>query len=197
MVYVIVTLIILIIVILIAVNIGLNDDENEPPDSSKVIHRSGIYSIVRKSPREDISSVKPSIEEIRKYLQGVTEDINNSSVGKDEQEALVRLWKNLLEDSLAEVEKGDKEGVDYYYFKYDESDTVCREYIHQGNFVTRKEIFEYPELIPPFHLGCTCRLLGYRDASETSDTTSLQNMAPFFRDHSRPPLPDWKTVINV
>jgi hypothetical protein len=60
MIYAILGLILLVIFLLIAVRIGVNREKPETSLQNPVIHKSGIYAIVRRSPREPLASHKPS-----------------------------------------------------------------------------------------------------------------------------------------
>jgi hypothetical protein len=99
-----------------------------------------------------------------------------------------------MESNLSEVEKGDEKGVEFYYFKYLWDDPLCSKYIPKGRFVTREEIFQHPNIIPPFHIGCGCQLHQYQGKEKLHDTTEI-GMLPLFRDGASPPLPDWKEIL--
>ena len=67
---------ILLIVLLIAVKIGINKSKLTP----SVLHSSGIYSITRKSPRENIAGFKPTREDILKYFSNKNVNSINSAM---------------------------------------------------------------------------------------------------------------------
>ena len=184
----------LLVVMLIAVRIGINKEKIEQDSLKPVIHASGIYSIIRKSPRESISDYKPSQEEILKYFSNKNVDTTSLSLSEADKSMLIKRWNSQMESNISEIEKGDEKGVEFYYYKYLWDDPVCGKYISKGRFVTREEIFQHPNIIPPFHLGCGCQLKQYQGKEKLHDTTEI-GMLPLFREGAPPPLPDWKEIL--
>ena len=184
----------LLVVMLIAVRIGINKEKIEQDSLKPVIHASGIYSIIRKSPRESISDYKPSQEEILKYFSNKNVNTTSLSLSEADKSMLIKRWNSQMESNISEIEKGDEKGVEFYYYKYLWDDPVCGKYISKGRFVTREEIFQHPNIIPPFHLGCGCQLKQYQGKEKLHDTTEI-GMLPLFREGASPPLPDWKEIL--
>ena len=108
----------------------------------------------------------------------------------------LREWDEQLELNIREIEEGDNKGIHFYYYDYFKPDPVCDRYITRGRFVTREEIYRYPVLIPPFHLGCGCRLKQFENKDTTRDTI-MQTMFPLFTDEAAPPLPGWQEFIKA
>lgn len=189
-----ISIIVLLILVVIAVRIGLNREKVDEPVQEQLIHASGIYSIVRRSPRDGIIKVKPNEQEIRKYLEELNENIGKFLLSEQARSALVSLWSKSINKSIEVVEHGDKEGVEFYYYDYDpEQCPECEPYISKGQFVSREEIFRHPQVIPPFHLGCRCFLVPYHGKENLRETTEL-GMIPLFEEDEVPPLPDWKLI---
>jgi len=197
MAFALISIILLIILMLIAIKTGLNRGHtSDEPVLQPVIHASGIYSIVKKSPRESILAKKPSTEDIGKYLSGQNVDKEGGELSEQDKSRLMEHWKSDIEESIATIEKGDLEGIEFYYYEYSPVDCpVCRNHISRGKFVTREEIFRYPDIIPPLHLGCTCRLLPHHGKEKLRETTEL-GMLPLFRNQQPPPLPQWQTITK-
>lgn len=185
----------LLIVLLVAVRIGINKEKIDGENIRPVIHASGIYSIIRKSPRESISDYKPSQEEILKYFSNKNVNTTSLSISEDDKSALIEQWNNQMESNISEIEKGDEKGVEFYYYEFSWTDPVCGKYLSKGRFVTREEIFQHPNIIPPFHLGCGCHLKQYLGKEKLTDTTEV-GMVPLFRNGAPPPLPDWKEILT-
>ncbi len=193
MILAIVGILLLLLALLVAVRIGIQRGTVAEEASAPIIHGSGIYSIIRRSPRENIGDFKPSQEEIRKYLF----DKNvNMGVGLPEKEKLVDAWNVQMEANIGEIEKGDKEGTEFYYFDFKWDDPVCAKFIKKGRFVTREQIFQYPQVIPPFHLGCGCQLCKYRGKDKLRETTEI-GMLPLFRSGEVVSLPAWKEITGI
>jgi hypothetical protein len=191
MILAIVGIILLLLVMLIAVRIGMNKSKTEEEMPSQIIHGSGIYSIIRRSPRENIGDVKPSQEEIRKYLSD-----KNVNISNEQQIQLLSLWNEQMEANISTIEKGDQQGAEFYYFEYKWPDHICETSIKKGRFVTREQIFDYPQIIPPFHLGCGCKLHTYQGKEKLHDTTEIRSL-PLFDNGTIIPLPDWKEIIPI
>ena len=193
MVLAIVGILLLLLAMLVAVRIGMKRGKPEEEAASPLIHGSGIYSIIRRSPRENIGDYKPSQEEIRKYLF----DKNvNIAVGDAEKEKFITAWNDQMEANIGEIESGDKEGTEFYYFDFKWTDDTCSKFIRKGRFVTREQIFQHPQIIPPFHLGCGCQLKKYQGKDKLRETTEI-GMLPLFRSGDKVPLPDWKEIARI
>ena len=186
----------LLIVLLVAVRIGINKEKTVEGDIPPVIHASGIYSIFRKSPRESLSDYKPSQEEISKYFSSKNVNSNDLTLTEAEKSKLMQSWNTQMELNISEIEKGDLKGIEFYYYEYLWPDPICAKCIPKGRFVTREELYQFPNIIPPFHLGCGCRLKKYEGKEKLHDTTEL-GMLPLFRNGAPPLLPDWKEILSL
>jgi hypothetical protein len=189
----------LVVLVLVALKVSLDPkgSETDDADKSKIIHVSGVYSVLRKSPRGELAALRPTVEEIKKYLTGVEEDINGVPLKASDRTALLRHWKAQTEMNLRGIEAGDRNGAAYYYYDYLKECQVCGEFIAKGNFVTREEIYNYPLLIPPFHLGCACVLAVHHGTEKMMRETALAGMLPFFEGDTPPPLPEWTAVLSL
>lgn len=161
-----------------------------------IIHNSGIYSIVRESPREDLLRLRPREAEIRKYIASINEDIYRHALSGADKETIVRNWTSSIEENISAVEKGDSENTEFYYIasSTDKQCPVCATFFKQGQFVMRQEIYKNPSVLPPFHLGCTTRLVPYLGRENLRETTTIR-MSPLFNHGKAPALPDWKKTI--
>lgn len=191
--------VLLIVLVLIAIRIGINrgqfSDDGEPL-KQQTMHASGIYSIVRSTPRINIMSAKPDEEELIKYITSLNEDMQGNALSETDKSLLIEKWHASLEESITTVEKGDQKDVSFYYYDFIPSECpVCRRYFSKGKFMTREEIFLNPCLLPPLHLGCTCALLPHHGKENLRETTEL-GMLPLFKNQQPPPLPDWKNVLK-
>jgi hypothetical protein len=188
---------VLIVLILIALKMGLNRKEviNDEEPRTPVIHMSGIYSIVRKSPRQDLTALRPTEGEIREYLANVTEDANGAPLSASDRAALLKHWKAYTEANLLEIESGDKSGIAFYYYDYPAKCPLCAPFITKGNFVTREEIYNNPQIIPPFHLGCECTITAHQGSDAKVRDTVAVGMLPFFTGDKPPQLPEWTGIV--
>jgi hypothetical protein len=193
--YILISLILFGILILVAISVGFNKKETSE-EPNPVLHQSGIYSIVRKTPRDQLRDVKPSTEEIRKYLEKInvnSRDPDNLNLTTSEIDAYVRDWDDSLDRNIEVIEQGDSEGISFYYYDFKpNSCKVCTDYLKKGQFVTREEIYQYPHIIPPFHIGCTCTLFAHH-GEKLQDTTEI-GMVPLFKNEIAPRLPEWRMI---
>jgi len=190
----------LIVLVLIVMKMSLDpkaSDDADDTGKSKVIHASGVYSVLRKSPRKDLAELRPTEEEIKRYLAGINEDVNGAPLKASDRSALLRHWKAQMEMNLRGIEAGDKSGVAFYYYDYLKECPVCGEFVVKGNFVTREEIYNYPQLVPPFHLGCACLLAAHHGSEKAMRDTAIAGMTPFFEGDAPPPLPEWTAVLSL
>ncbi|MCL2219135.1 MAG: hypothetical protein FWC23_04250 [Chitinispirillia bacterium] len=198
---VLIILAVLIVLILVSLKFAVGKKEPRYTDDSgeraPIIHMSGIYSIVRKSPREDLAALRPVEAEIRAYLDRVTADINGVPIEAAARTALIKHWKVQTEANLREIETGDRSGVVFYYYDFPAPCPVCSGVITKGNFVTREEIFKNPQIIPPLHLGCTCSLTAHQGSESKLRETVLVGMLPFLEGGVEPELPEWTTVVSL
>lgn len=196
MIFALIGILFFLVLLLIAVKFGLSRNKRdqiveEPP----VIHTSGIYSIVRKSPRENIAEVKPSEKKIHQYLKDQNVDMEGNTISDAEKQQLLQSWSQVLERSIKEVEEGDKKGVEFYYYDFSGNDAVCHSFVNKGDYVTRQDIYKHPELIPPFHVGCKCTLLCHLATEKIRDTKQFQ-MKYLLQKGKVPNLPDWKLILR-
>jgi hypothetical protein len=163
--------------------------------SNRVQYSSGAFSVVRKSPRLTVMHAKPGITEIISHLSGV------SSAAGDPQRALsyrhrcIETWNRCLVENIAEIEDGDRHGAEFYYYELDINDPVCSTYISTGMYVSRAEIHLFPELIPPFHIGCTCKLRKHNCAASGQAVVEKLDFRPFLAEGELPVLPDWREGV--
>lgn len=186
----------LVLLLFITISTTLMSKKLDERCHGPIIHSSGIYSIVRKTPRENIMKSKKSLEDISQYLANKNTDINGNILSKDDKGILLEMWTRGIEESISEVEEGDKQGIEFYYYDFIKDDPVCAKFITKGEFVSREEIYKFPQVIPPFHLGCRCKLKGYHGSSVDILETTEMSMHPFFTDKNLPPMPLWKDIVK-
>jgi hypothetical protein len=184
-----------LIIITLALALGRKEGgDAEAPRDTPIIHMSGIYSVLRESPRGALAALRPNEDAIRKYLNGVSEDMHGATIRSAERAALLKHWKARTEANLREIETGDKNGAAFYYYDFPYLCPACEPFVRKGNFVTREEIYNHPEIIPPFHMGCSCVLTAHQGSDSMMRETVTIGMLPFFEGDAPPPLPEWTTI---
>ncbi len=191
-----IVLVVLLVLLLIALRVGARQEAPPPQPESHLLRTSGVYSVVRRSPREAVLAVKPTEDEIRKYLAGKNEDSKGAALSPGDKQHLLQAFFEDLDHNVGEVEAGDEEGVEFYYYDHEKSDPVCEGLVNKGHFVTREDLYRYPRLVPPFHIGCTCRLTRQRVTDNVRNTIAV-NLRPLLTDDKAPPrLPNWHAIAK-
>jgi len=190
-------ILVLVVLVLITITIGFSkEDANPDPERGRIIRGSGVYSVVRESPRESVMALWPK-EEDWPDLVADGEDINGIPLTDNGRAALLKHLRTQIEANLQTIENGDREGVAFYYYDFlDAPCPVCKNFIQKGNFVTREEIYNHPEIIPPLHIGCACVLSAHRGIENLRETT-ITGMVPFFESKAVPRLPNRMDITSL
>jgi hypothetical protein len=197
MVFVIVGLFLFLILVLLAVKIGMDREKTEAEPPRPMIHASGIYSVVRRNVRESVERVKPPREEVAQYLSTQNVDLNGKALSAKDKERLLTAYFADMAANTAEIEAGDREEVEYYYYDFVRDDPGCAGFVSKGQFVSREEIFKYAILVPPFHVGCACRIKGQHVTDNVRKTISMSMRPLPMDDASGPRLPKWNTIVSI
>ena len=86
------------------------------------IHTSGVFSLVRSSPKETLKNRILTIEQINELFN------SSESKGKNNQSAdkYLELWEEILKNSINTIEQGDMEGLQTYCYNIPEKDfKIC------------------------------------------------------------------------
>jgi hypothetical protein len=157
------------------------DDEEGP-----TVYTSGIFSLVRQSPREILSKRKLSLTQIEEALKAPPpENVTGSA------QSYLDLWINIIENSIEIIENGDKDGIQTYCYSDSSKNIDALGIIQKGTYVTREQLHNYPELIPPFYLGCNIKLIPKNAWNTNLDGTGWKPLLPVKGKYL---TPDWRTV---
>ncbi len=176
---------ILIVISLILVGLGFiasnNTAQKDERDIDKIT-KSGQYSIVKESPRKKLANIKPSLAEIKEWF-GETE-----ALSEEQQNQLLAQWTQNLEESIRTVEHGDRNGVEIYGYEIHTSDPKICNFIGDSTYVTREQIYNYPELLPPFYPGDATRLIP-KEAWFGDEKANWVSLLPIMGKYQ---VPDWR-----
>jgi hypothetical protein len=189
---IVIAIVFFVVLILITMYIGLQKKDIIEEDKIPVIHTSGIYSVIRQSPREHIYTVKPDMDKIKTFVSGAQEDVNGVPLSETDKEKIIVSWENQLEKNLKIIEEGDKIGVQRFLIKPPADDLPCRHFIEKNCFITREDIYKHPELIPPYYPGCQCIL---ESESEWRNATDMEHFRIDQEDKSH--FPAWENIRKV
>lgn len=159
--------------------------EQEPPIYAP-IDRSGSYAVLRHPVREDLERVKPTLSEIESWLR-----TNHTELSVTEQQRYIDQWKSGVEQTIAVVEEGDREKVATFRILLPDNDEAYRQFLSADNYLTREQILNHPEILPPYFLGCSARLA----LKQPWDNPSKSGWKAVIPEHDgRYLVPDWRIL---
>jgi hypothetical protein len=150
------------------------------------IYASGIYSVIRRSPREIIPTVKPSAQSIQEFLQSQTADMEGKPLHRSDVRQLVQHYTGRLEENIKVIEEADQKGEDNFLLTPGEC-RFCETLGGRKAFLNRDMIHHTPEIIPPYFPGCTCHLQSLPPDSTLDGSVPLK-----MNETSRYGIPDWR-----
>lgn len=141
-----------------------------------------------------VPDLQPSFAEMVAHLDRISPFGKDSEQAQEFRRRYIHAWNSCLEMNLIEIEKGDQQDVKFYFYQVGRSDAVCCGHLLQKTFVSRSQIRAFPQVIPPFHLGCSCRLKRYL---YVPDCPSGRALIPLFEGDELPVLPEWSELAEV
>ena len=185
-----VSLVLLVLILLAALRAYFRNGsaKEEKNGNSSPIYTSGVYSLVRKSPRESVTQRIPSLDQIKQVLSKSDKEKTSSNA-----QQYLEHWQRAAELSISTVESGDKKGVQTYRYQVPERCSQCCAAFSQDTYVTREQIHNHPQLVPPFHLGCGVELV-IKEAWEGSESGGWSPLLP---ENGQYPTPEWRTVVQI
>ncbi|MFH0921291.1 MAG: hypothetical protein V1913_13140 [Fibrobacterota bacterium] len=183
----------LVVLVVLALYIGLQKKEVVADEAMPMIHTSGIYSVIRKSPRENLHPAKPVIDDLRAFVSVQTEDIHGAPLSGADKVAALTHYQERLDAAIQLILTSDREGVQRYLVVPCAGEGPCDAFRQKSFFITREDIYHHPELIPPFYPGCGCSLRPEADKMLSGDTEHFR----IGQDDERFRLPSWKHIKKV
>jgi hypothetical protein len=189
---IVVAVVFIVVLVIVTMYIGLQKKEIIEDEKMPVIHTSGIYSVIRKDPRENLQTAKPGAQDLSDYMAGEARDIKGDALSDDDRAKILSAWNQNLGKNLTIIEEGDKIGVQRFLIKTRPACIPCRLFHEQNYYMTREDIFKHPELIPPYYPGCDCTL---EPESEWKTVTDMSRLVP--NETGRFPIPSWKNIRKI
>lgn len=183
-------IILIIILILVAVGFGASiviGDKSSEEDPRTKVEKSGKYNVNVRPLREELGKVKPTAEKIRSFLEE-----NHSHLGSEKIEELTVRWNQSLDETIAVVEEGYEQDVQTFRYVFTEADKKVCTFLDNGNYITREQIYNHPELLPPFYVGCQVKLVS-KEAWEAGDGGGWMPITP---REGKYPIPDWRQLAE-
>lgn len=186
---IIIIILLVAVLIIIALYLSLQQKSSAGTDTKPVLYTSGIYSIVRKSPREAVLKIKPQLKEVAEFVQACLQDINGNKLSEKDRKRILEFWQTAVEKHISYIEECDQKGNERFLFRGGSNCGFCRDLQTQNIFITREDIYHHPEILPPFFPGCDCRL-----QAEVS-WNALPAASPLIKE-GKPviDLPHWKNI---
>ncbi len=127
---------------------GSEEKESKAPQ----IDVSGQYAVVVKPARTSMEGVKPTDDEVKAWI---------ATQGLPVEDAELRFaeWKRVYEETIQTIDDGDRNGTVTYRIEIGPKARRYCTFLSEDNFITREQIRNHAELLPPYVVGCDCRLL--------------------------------------
>lgn len=113
---------------------------------------SGQYAVVVKPARMSLEGVKPSDDEVKNWL-------GSQNLSPEQQESYFAEWKRVYDETVKTIDEGDRNGTVTYRIEIGPKAKRYCTFLNDDNFITREQIRNHAELLPPYVVGCDCRLL--------------------------------------
>ncbi|MFH1761216.1 MAG: hypothetical protein ABIA63_08945 [bacterium] len=169
------------LIVFLAIHFSMQSKTRKNQPLTPSIYQSGIYSIIRKSPRQTLGQTKPAIESVEEFLN-TRNDCNNNSLKQD--------WQKNIEYNIQLVEKGDEKGQNIYILELSPKCSICNSFFKNPKMIiSREEIHKNSAVLPPFYPGCSCTL----SMPEKFDQMPILPKIPKDTDGNIR-VPDWKQI---
>ena len=156
-------------------------EEKEEP--KPVIDVSGQYAVVMRPARESLNAVKPSLNSIRAWLE------TQEQLSSEERERYIQMWTDSLEETIRTIDEGDKNKIATYRIELGPKGQEYCKFVQAENFITREQIRNHAEILPPYVLGCDCKLL----PKQPWENPSKSGWKPVTPTHgTNYDVPDWR-----
>lgn len=159
--------------------------EEEPPAYAP-IDRSGSYAVLRHPVREDMERIKPNPEQIEQWLRA-----QHPEMSEEDLLRYVEQWKADVDYTISIVEEGDREKIATFRVLLTEKDINLCTFLTADNYITREQILNHPEILPPYYLGCGCRL-ALKQPWDNPTKSGWKAVTPL--QDGKYHVPDWRTL---
>ena len=165
-------------------------DGDRSSDDNSPIYASGVYSLIRKSPRKELQEKEPPLEEV----QAVLGSPQAAKVANGAAQQYLDEWRRVANISITNIEKGDREGIQTYRYQVPSKCQKTCAMFHGDAYVTREQLHNHVQLIPPFHLGCGVELVTKEAWSAGAEGAAWSPILPV---NGKYQTPDWRIVVKL
>jgi len=163
--------------------------DRQSQDASSPIYASGVYSLIRRSPRKELQEREPPLEEVHAVLSSDQAGVANGSGQQYLEE-----WRRMANISINNIEKGDREGIQTYRYQVPAKCGHTCAMFGGDAYVTREQLHNHVQLIPPFHLGCGVQLVTKEAWSAGNENAAWTPILPV---NGKYLTPDWRIVVKL
>ncbi|HSQ43228.1 MAG TPA: hypothetical protein VLM37_13190 [Fibrobacteraceae bacterium] len=148
------------------------------------IDRSGSYAVLRHPVRDDLERAKPSTQEVDAWLSSA-----HPELPLEGHQHLLEQWRNDMEHTISVVEEGDREKVATFRVIMTDKDLPHCDFLTTDNYLTREQILNHPEILPPYYPGCGCRL-ALKQPWDNPSKSGWKAVTP--QQDGKYRIPDWR-----
>lgn len=180
---IIITIIVLsIILAAIGAYVVIHSAEEKEKDLPQ-IDVSGQYAVLVKPARESLNRIKPSSEKIKEWL-------STQPISEEEQASLLSKWESTLEETIQTIDEGDKNGTVTYRVVIGPKSARFCSFMNEENYITREQIRNHAEILPPYVLGCDCKLV----PKFPWENPGKAGWKPVIPENGKYQVPDWRNI---
>lgn len=144
---------------------------------------SGQYAVLVKPAKDSLKKVKPSTEEIKQWL-------STQPISEEDQEALLSKWNASIEETIQTIDEGDKNGTVTYRVVIGQRSAQFCTFMKEENYITREQIRNHSEILPPYVLGCDCKLV----PKFPWENPGKAGWKPVIPENGKYQVPDWRNI---
>lgn len=159
-----------------------SNKEKETAELEKIA-LSGKYSVALRPAAESLAEKKPSTAELEEWL-------NSQGICEEQKNKLLEEWKNSIEKTIKTVNDGDINGVTAYKVAIGKKDSEICAFLHVDNFITRNQISNNAEILPPYCLGSDSVVVPKQPWDK--DAGGWQSVVPKDGTYE---VPDWRQIV--
>ncbi len=163
---------------------------DRPADDTSPIYASGVYSLIRKSPRKELQEREPPLEEVRSILASPQAAPTANAAAQQYLDE----WRRVANISITNIEKGDREGIQTYRYQVPSKCQKTCAMFSGDAYVTREQLHNHVQLIPPFHLGCGVELVTKEAWGAGAEGAAWSPILPV---NGKYQTPDWRIVVKL
>lgn len=178
--------IIIIILSIILAAIGAYVVIHSADEKEKVLPQidvSGQYAVLVRPAKESLKKVKPSSSEIQEWL-------STQPLSDEERSSLLSQWKASLEETIQTIDEGDANGTVTYRVEFGSRSGKFCTFMNEENYITREQIRNHSEILPPYVLGCDCKLI----PKFPWENPGKSGWKPVIPENGKYRVPDWRNI---